>query len=329
MGSGPLGNFSLFLPFYNFEGSPKGYHKLFVELNLDTPISALFTAYTSNRKLYSLFLNYLKNKVNIFEDAKLVEELLNNFPIIISIIKDILDEEKKQNQNIFLPQDVLDILKEMVRLRVNFDKLSRSVAVPRKSPPKDFKPPVADVFPDYDIHTMDNKYKADIKPDKDEDEDCKKDFESNSSISGGIGTLTCQHKITKGFRVIENGESPQLFLHSILRRLPAKVKAKRRVVVYDFACKMHKCALRRFPYRIRRFQFVIDRHHQANHTTCSEAYNMSRYPFMNNLNSQLAEQLNNSLRKLATVSAYSKFENYIKILEIFISVKNLTIKQII
>jgi hypothetical protein len=123
---------------------------------------------------------------------------------------------------------------------------------------------------------------------------------------------------------MERGESPQLFLHSLVRRLPSKVKAKRRVVFYGFACKMHKCALRRFPYKIRRFQFVIDRHHQANHTTCSEAYNMSRYPF-----SQMAEQLNNCLRKLSTVSAYSKFESYVKILEIFITVKNLTIKKII
>ena len=167
------------------------------------------------------------------------------------------------------------------------------------------------------------------KKDKDEDEKCRKEFESNGGISGGIGTITCSHKITKGFRVIQRGESPQIFLHSILRRLPAKVRAKKRVVIYDFACKMHKYALRRFPYRIRRHQFVIDRHHQANHTGCSEAYDMKLFPFMNNVNSQLAEQLNNSLRKLSTVSAYSKFETYVKILEIFITVKNLKIKKII
>ena len=70
-------------------------------------------------------------------------------------------------------------------------------------------------------------------------------------------------------------------------------------------------------------------HHQANHTSCSQSYNMSKYPFMNNINSQLAEQVNNSLRKLATVSAYSKYETYKKVLEIFITVKNLKIKGII
>ena len=92
---------------------------------------------------------------------------------------------------------------------------------------------------------------------------------------------------------------------------------------------LHKCTLCRFPYEIRRFQFVIDRHHQANHTACSEAYSMSCYPYMNNMNIQLAEQLNNSLRKLSTVTAYSKVNTYIKILEAFITVKNLCVKNII
>jgi hypothetical protein len=39
---------------------------------------------------------------------------------------------------------------------------------------------------------------------------------------------------------------------------------------------------------------------------------MSRYPYLDEINSQIAEQLNNSLRKLSTVLAYSKFENYMK-----------------
>ena len=65
------------------------------------------------------------------------------------------------------------------------------------------------------------------------------------------------------------------------------------------------------------------------YTACSEAYSMSSYPFMNNMNSQLAEQLNNSLRKLSTVAAYSKVDTYIKILEVFITVRNLSVKKII
>ena len=58
---------------------------------------------------------------------------------------------------------------------------------------------------------------------------------------------------------------------------------------------------------------------------------MSSYPFMiymNNMNSQMAEQLNNSLRKLSTVASYSKVDTYIKILEVFITVRNLSVKKI-
>ena len=315
----------------NHKTLPKGYQLLFEELKLDTPISALLTAYTSDRKIYSLFYKYLKGESYLFDDAKKVESFVNSFPVILKIMQDILEEENKLSvfDKLFLPRDVADIFKEMIRLRGKFDRLSKSVAVARKAPHADFKPPEADFFPDYNIHTMNNIYQADAKHDKEEEKDCQKEFGQSSHISGGIGTVTCNHRVTKGFRVIERGESPLLFLNAILRRFPIKVKAKKRVIVYDFACKMHKCALRRFPYRVRRFQFVIDRHHQANHTSCSQGYDMNNYPCMNNINSQLAEQLNNSLRKLATVSAYSKFETYKKILEIFVTVKNLKIKGII
>ena len=84
-----------------------------------------------------------------------------------------------------------------------------------------------------------------------------------------------------------------------------------------------------FSHKVRRFQSVIDRHNQANHTACSEAYSMASYPFMNNMNSQLLEQLNNSPRKLATVAAYSKVDTYKKNLEVFITVKKFSVKKII
>ena len=49
---------------------------------------------------------------------------------------------------------------------------------------------------------------------------------------------------------------------------------------------------------------------------------------MNHVNTQVAEQLNNLLRKLSTVVAYSSFDNYLKIIEIFITIKNLKIKKL-
>jgi hypothetical protein len=307
---------------------PHGYRFFLHELQLETPISALIHPYSSNRDLYETLMKYLKSEINIFSSADILEVFINNLPIITECMKNILEAENFK-QNCFLPPDVSAILKSMVKLRFQFDKQSRKVAAPRTKPQPDFVEPIADFFPSYPIHTMENIYKADSKPDTSEDDNCEKNFMETSSISGGIGTLTCSHKITKGFRAIKKGESPVIFCHSILRRLPDKVKVHKRVVVYDFACKMHKVCLRRYPYRIRRFQFVIDRHHQSNHKSCSQAYNISKYPVMNNVNTQIAEQLNNMLRKLATVVAYSNFQTYLKIIQIFVTVKNLEIKKIL
>ena len=306
---------------------PTSYKLLIKELSLETPISALITAYSSERKLYELFISYLESKKDIFSEVSNVDKFMNNFPIILEIITKITKENK--NKSPFLPIEVSTVLMKMIQLRFKFDKLSRKVAAPRTEPHLGFMEPGGDCFPDYSIHTMDNVYKADKSCDKSEDDDCDKNFYESATITGGLGTLSCSHKIVKGFKAIQKGESPLLFADALLRRLPKSVQAHRRVVCYDYACKMHKCCLRRYPYRIRRHQFVVDRHHQVNHTTCSGAYDMSRYPYLKDVNSQIAEQLNNCLRKLSTVLAYSKFENYMKIVEIFVSVKNLQLKGIL
>ena len=306
---------------------PTGYCALLHELRLLTPKSALLVPYSSDKNTYKRFMEYLNNKSDIFASPSNIEKFINKFPIIIECIKKVLDAENSMLP--FLPTDVSAIFKNMIKLRFQFDKMSRQVAAPRVTPKDGFVPPKADFFPSYPIHTMENEYKADNKPDPTENDACEKAFNSTTSISGGIGTVTCNHKITKGFRAIKKGESPVIFCHSLLRRLPQKVRARKRVVVYDFACKMHKVCLRRYPYRIRRFQFVIDRHHQSNHKACSQAYNISKYPEMKHVNTQIAEQLNNSLRKLSTVVAYSNFETYLKIIQIFITVKNLKIKGVI
>ena len=128
---------------------------------------------------------------------------------------------------------------------------------------------------------------------------------------------------------MESGESPQIFTSVLLRRLPRRVRAKRRVFLYDNACNLNKVALRRYPYRFRWWIFLIDRHHQKNHTNCSRAYNMRYYSYLKNVNSQLAEQLNRKLRKMAPSLAHYKFETYMKVLEFFFAYNNLKTKNII
>ena len=72
----------------------------------------------------------------------------------------------------YLPTDVSLIVKNMIKLRFKFDKLSRKVAAPRVSPEGSFVPPKADCFPSYPIHTKENQYKADKKDDT--EDDCEK-----------------------------------------------------------------------------------------------------------------------------------------------------------
>ena len=212
---------------------------------------------------------------------------------------------------------------------MSFDELARKNAVPRKKPIKGFSEPLAEVYPNNPIHTMDNKYHADKIKDKDEDGGCNKDYNESPTITGGLTHITCMHSITKGFTALHRGESPLLVLGPALRRLPPKVQAGKRVFLYDNACKAHKSALRRFPYRVRNWLFAIDRKHWPNHTSCSDSYNIDEYPFLSDVNSQISEQLNRSLRKLSVILAYSEWENYLKILEMFFVTKNLKIKGII
>ena len=57
---------------------------------------------------------------------------------------------------------------------------------------------------------------------------------------------------------------------------------------------------------------MIDRHHYKNHKLCSSAYNMDTYKWLDGVNSQVCEQRNNQLRKMAKSLAHMSFKNYIR-----------------
>ena len=63
-----------------------------------------------------------------------------------------------------------------------------------------------------------------------------------------------------------------------------------------------------------------------NHLSCSSAFNSQNYPFLKNVNTQLSEQRNKSLRNLATVVAYMKFSSYMKVIELSMCYYNLKVK---
>ena len=50
---------------------------------------------------------------------------------------------------------------------------------------------------------------------------------------------------------------------------------------------------------------------------------MDEYPSLKKVNSQVSEQTNRSLRKLSVVLAYYGWENYLRVIELFLVMKNL------
>ena len=301
----------------------EGYRLLLRELHLSTPISALISS--QNPEAYLFLLNFLDKKDDIFEDYEKTHLVTQEFPVIVTAIISILATEANSN---FLPDCVSTLIKSLVEYREEFDVLAKEVD---GSDPDDAKvaPPVAECYPSLPLHAGPENFFADKKKDKGESKNCTKNYPEACGITGGLGHLTCQHRITKGFTAMKNGESPAMFAKPLFKRLPKRVKARRRVFIYDNCCNFHRYVLRRFPWRSRWFLFVVDRHHLCNHTACSSSYDMSQYRYLDKVNSQLCEQRNNSLRKMSTTLAYYEFHNYLRILELFFAYTNLKVKNVI
>ena len=111
--------------------------------------------------------------------------------------------------------------------------ISYERAVKRTKPKSNYKPCVAECYPNNQEHTMENQYEADTKRDRTEDKKCEKSYNSKATITGGLTHLSCQHGIVKGFTALQRGESPLLIVGPALRRLPSRVKANRRFFIYD------------------------------------------------------------------------------------------------
>ena len=75
---------------------------------------------------------------------------------------------------------------------------------------KCFSEPLAEVYPNKPIHTMNIMYHADKIKDKDDDGGCHKDYNESPTITGGLTHITCMHSITKEFTALNRGESPLL-----------------------------------------------------------------------------------------------------------------------
>ena len=135
------------------------------------------------------------------------------------------------------------------------------MAVKCTKPGKDYVSCIAECYPYYPEHTMENSYKADMYKDKTEGKKCDKSYSSKATITGGITHISCFHNIVKGFTALQRGESPLQVLGPALCRLPSRVKASQRFFIYDNTCAAYKFALRRFPHRIRKWTFLVEQTH--------------------------------------------------------------------
>ena len=119
---------------------------------------------------------------------------------------------------------------------------------------------------------------------------------------------------------------PQV-LAPVVRRLPGCVRANRRFIIYNKSYAAHRCAMQRFPHRVRRWTFVIDRTHWKNPTSYHAGYNMDKFPQLKHVSSQQAEKITQSLKSLSTVLAHYRWETYLKVLELYFVWRNISIKK--
>ena len=68
---------------------------------------------------------------------------------------------------------------------------------------------------------------------------------------------------------------------------------------------------------------------KSNHTACSKSYDIDRYSDLKNINSQVSEQRNRSLRKFSGRLAHMSFTNYLRFLELWFAYVNMKVKKII
>ena len=129
--------------------------------------------------------------------------LSSEFPVLIKCISKIVKfEDDHNNGDGWLPSDASGLVRKLLDLKYKFNNLAKSVAVPRKTPPSEFKPPAAECYLNLSTHTIDDVYAADGVKDSKEERSCSKNYPESPSITGGLCHLTCCHGITKGIFVM-------------------------------------------------------------------------------------------------------------------------------
>jgi hypothetical protein len=147
---------------------------------------------------------------------------------------------------------------------------------------------------------------------------CEKSAPTTSSHTPGIMTGCCPHGFVYFLSFMRAAEGPRE-VYNFLRYRCAVLP---RLVIYDNACNTMRYIAMRSLYIAGRVRFMVDRLHWANHVHCSTAFRLFEYGqyslTLRNLNSQIMEQLNNLLRRLAPHFSHSTPYNAVRSLLLFL-----------
>jgi len=151
--------------------------------------------------------------------------------------------------------------------------------------------------------------------------ECCKDYPTFTGFTPGLFVVACPHGHIYFLKLLRRGESPEVVLDFLFDRCRPGFLPRR--VGYDNGCHLHSYIAARCPGLSAVIQIIIDRLHAPNHVNCSIAYQLDRftkYCSALNFNTQVVEQLNRLLQRMAPHLRFSTPANAILALCIFLVV---------
>jgi hypothetical protein len=145
----------------------------------------------------------------------------------------------------------------------------------------------------------------------------KDDRRSNGKQGPGIITGVCIHGLFNGISVLRRFESARLVAQAIHRHFPFMCD-----LFYDMGCTCFEQFIHRDPYFVSGAAIVLDRLHKWNHVACNHTFRPENHPTLKGKNSQAAEQVNSTLRKLKSFVPYQTFRHFVTFMKLFAHMHN-------
>ena len=131
---------------------------------------------------------------------------------------------------------------------------------------------------------------------KSESGTCKKCAPSKKKAMPGLLVLYCvHHNNVIGFEIMNYSESPR----TLFRLFTTRWEYAPKFLFYDNGCNTHTFFHYREPLFFKDLQIILDGLHWSSHKKCSPVFNPTLHEHLKFLNSQLCEQLNSELSRLA------------------------------